>query len=215
MLPYQKLELRSKEIRSRLSDLAVLDSELSDEQRTEMNSLQREYRDAEARLAALIVSGDIPAPIETRDDGQGRDMRRLLARANMGQMLVNIAEQQQHAGPEAELQQHYGLSTRSIPLAMLRRFDDLPLETRAAATIPARVNAMQHESLRYVFPMSQSAFLGIAQETVSVGDAIFPVLTSDLTVTTPARAAAGTETTAVFTAEVLAPGRLQAGLYAF
>lgn len=213
MLPLQKLELRSSEIKSRLSDLAAMDGELSEEHRSEMERLVNESKDIETRRRALLVAGDGPPPaIETRNDAQGGDMRRLLARGNLGQMLVNIAEQKPHEGAELELQQHYGLSTRSIPLAMLRRFDDLPLETRAAATIPSTVNSMQHESLRFVFPMSQSAFLGIAQETVPVGDAIFPVLTSDLTVTTPARTAAGVETTAVFSAEVLTPGRLQASL---
>ena len=213
MLPIQKLELRSSEIKSRLSDLAATEGELSEEHRSEMERLVNESKDIETRRRALIVSGDIiPPAIEARDDTEGRDMRRLLARGNVGQMLANIAEQQQHTGAEAELQQHYQLPIRSIPLAMLRRFDDPELETRAAATIPSTVNSMQHESLRYVFPMSQSAFLGIAQETVSVGDAIFPILTSDLTVTTPARSAAGTETTAVFTAETLTPRRLQASL---
>lgn len=213
MLPIQKLELRSSEIKSRLSDLAATEGELSEEHRSEMDRLVNESKDIETRRRALIVAGDIlPPAIEAKDDSEGRDMRRLLMRGNVGQMLSNIAEQQQHTGPEAELHQHFQLPPRSIPLSMLRRFDDLELETRAAATIPSSVNSMQHESLRYVFPMSRSAFLGVSQETVGVGDAIFPILTSDLTVTTPIRTAAGTETTAVFSAETLTPGRLQASL---
>ena len=213
MLPIQKLEIRSSEIRSRLGDIAATEGDLTEELRGEMDRLVAESKDIETRRRALIVAGDIPPePIEVRSDAQGRDMRQLLGRANLGAMLSNIAEQRSHDGVEKELAEHFKLAARSIPLAMLRRLDDLPLETRAAATIPSTVNSMQNESLRYVFPMSQSAFLGVAQETVSVGDAIYPVLTSDLTVTTPARSAAGVETTATFSAEVLAPGRLQSSL---
>ena len=213
MLPIQKLEIRSSEIRSRLGDIAATEGDLTEELRSEMERLVAESKDIETRRRALIVAGDVPPePIEVRSDGQGRDMRQLLGRANLGQMLANIAEQRAHDGVEAELAEHFKLAARSIPLALVRRFDDPPLETRAAATIPSAVNSMQHESLKYVFPMSQSAFLGIAQETVPVGDAIYPVLTTDLTVETPARTVAGTETTAVFTAETLQPGRLQASL---
>ena len=214
MTPLQTLEVRSSEIRSRLADLAAL-PELGDEQRAEMEKLGTEYKDVEVRHRALIVAGDVPpTPTEVRNDPQGREVRGLINRANLGVMLGNIAEQRAHVGAEAEIQAHYGLTTRSIPLAMLRDWDAAAsaLETRAAATIPASVNTMQNESLRYVFPMSAAAHLGIAQETVGVGDAVFPVLTSTLAVGTPARAGAQAETDGVFTAEVLTPGRLQAAL---
>ena len=213
MLPIQRLEIRSSEIRSRLGDIAATEGDLSEDLRGEMERLVNESKDIEIRRRALIVAGDVPPePIEVRDDSQGRDMRQLLGRANLGAMLSDIAEQRSHDGAQLELAEHFKLSARSIPLAMLRRFDDLPLETRAAATIPSTVNAMQNESLRYVFPMSQSAFLGVSQSTVGVGDAIYPVLTSDLTVETPDKSVAGSETTAIFTAETLSPGRIQASL---
>ena len=64
----------------------------------------------------------------------------------------------------------------------------------------------------YLFPMSAAAFLGVSQETVGVGDAIFPVLTSALDVGTPDKSATQAETTAVFRAETLTPGRIQAAL---
>ena len=211
MTPLQTLEVRSSEIRSRLADLAAL-TELTDEQRAEMEKLGTEYKDVEVRHRALIVAGDKPpTPIETRNDAQGSEIRRLLQRGNLGTMLSNIGQQHSHEGPEAEIQQHFGLNTRSIPLAMLRT-DLETLETRAATTIPTDVNTMQHEALRYVFPMSSSAYVGVSQETVPVGDAVFPVLTSVLSVGTPARTVAQAETDGVFTAEVLTPARLQAAL---
>ena len=49
--------------------------------------------------------------------------------------------------------------------------------------------------------------------TVGVGEAVFPVLTSELTVHTPAENAAAAETTGAFSAEVLSPSRLQAAFH--
>ena len=49
--------------------------------------------------------------------------------------------------------------------------------------------------------------------TVASGEAVFPVLTSALTVGTPAENAAQAETTGAFSAEVLSPGRLQASFF--
>ena len=212
MIEIQRLELRSSEIRSRLADLGGK-QELTDEERQEMDALGREYQTNEARHRALVIAGDVPPPaIETRNDPQGRELRALLTRANMGAMLSNIAEKRNHEGAEKEVQELYGLSGGAIPLAMLRSFDGGALETRAATAIPSDVNTEQHESLRYVFPSSAHAHLGIMPETVGVGDAVYPILTSILNVQTPDRLAAATETDGIFTAEVISPQRLQAAM---
>ena len=214
MTDLQTLELRSSEIRSRLAEIGAM-TELVDETRAEMERLQTEYRDCESRRRALMVAGDVPpVPTEVRGDREGQEIRRLLSRANMGAMLDTIIRQRSHEGPEKELVEHYGLGGRSVPLAMLRDWEGAAraLETRAAATIPVDVNSMQHESLMYLFPMSAAAFLGVSQETVGVGDAIFPVLTSALDVGTPDKSVTQAETTAVFRAETLTPGRIQAAL---
>ena len=214
MTDLQTLELRSSEIRSRLAEIGVM-PELGDEHRAELERLQTEYRDCESRRRALMVAGDAPpVPIETRGDREGQEIRRLLSRANMGAMLDTIIRQRSHEGAEKEVAEHYGLGGRSVPLAMLRDWEGAAraLETRAAATIPTDVNSQQNESLMYLFPMSAAAFLGIASQTVPVGDSIFPVLTSALDVGTPDRSVAQAETTAVFRAETLTPGRIQAAL---
>ena len=72
----------------------------------------------------------------------------------MGAMLDTIIRQRSHEGPEKELAEHYGLGGRSVPLAMLRDWEGAAraLETRAAATIPADVNTMQHESFDVPIP---------------------------------------------------------------
>ena len=49
--------------------------------------------------------------------------------------------------------------------------------------------------------------------TVGVGEAVFPVLTKELDVRTPAENAAADETTGAFSAEVLSPSRIQASFF--
>ena len=65
----------------------------------------------------------------------------------------------------------------------------------------------------YVFPMSVAAFLGIPQPRVPVGEAVYPVLTSELTVGTPAEGSEQAETTGAFSADVLSPSRIQASFF--
>ena len=65
----------------------------------------------------------------------------------------------------------------------------------------------------YIFPMSASAFLGVDQPTVPTGEAVFPVLTSELSVGTPSENAEQGETTGAFSADVLSPSRIQASFF--
>ena len=62
-------------------------------------------------------------------------------------------------------------------------------------------------------PNSVAAFLGIPSPVVPVGDATFPVLTSDPAAGTPAENGAQTESDGVFSADVLSPGRIQASFF--
>ena len=78
----QKLALRQREIRARLSEVADLDAAaMTDAIRTETETLDREYRDVETQLSAAVIA-------EGADDGQrtdptdpeAREYRQLLGR---------------------------------------------------------------------------------------------------------------------------------------
>ena len=58
--------------------------------------------------------------------------------------------------------------------------------------------------------MSCAAYLGVDMPRVGVGDAVFPVLTTSADAGVPAENAEQDETQGEFTADVLAPGRIQA-----
>ena len=104
-----------------------------------------------------------------------------------------------------EIQQALGLKSNDIPLHLL--------ETRAVTPGATNVGQNQAAIIPYVFPDSVAAFLGVDMPTVGVGEAVFPVLTSELSVGTPAENAAQAETTGAFSAEVLSPSRLQASFF--
>ena len=213
MTPLQSLEIRASEVRSRLAELGGME-ELDDTTRGEMEKLRREYSDNEARQRSLKIAGDTPAtPVETRSS-EGREFRELITRSNVGEIFDAAVNHNAVNGATGELQQHYGLDANQVPLALLvRSWPTEDLETRAVTPAPANVGQMQMSILPWVFPMSAAAFLGVDMPSVGVGEAVYPVLTKDLDVRTPAENADADETTGSFSADILSPSRIQAAFF--
>ena len=213
MTPLMELEIRAGEIRKRLSAIGGM-AELTDEIRSEMDTLTREYSDNDSKQAALKIAGiAAPPPIETRT-AEGRDFRQLVARANIGEIFDNVLNHRAVDGATAEMQKHFGLDTNQVPLALLvRSWPTEELETRAVTPAPGNVSQNMASILPYVFPMACATFLDVDMPTVGVGEAVYPVLTSTLGVHTPAENASAAETTGSFSAEVLSPARLQASFF--
>ena len=212
MTPQQTLELRASEIRTRMSEIGGLPGELPLEVRSELDNLRNEYGDNERKQQAMRIAGDAPVkPLETRSDAEGLEFRSVLNRGNVGEMFDDILGKGAYTGANEEIRSHYGIASNQIPLSMLR--DNEPLETRAVTPAPAEVGQNAQPIVPYVFPQSVAAFLGVDMPTVPVGEAVFPVLTSTLDVGTPAENAEQAETTGAFSADVLAPSRLQASFF--
>ena len=216
MTDLQRLEIRAGAIRQRLSDIGGMD-ELSDEVRSEFETLRREYSDNESKQAALKIGGDAPStPLETRT-GEGREFRQLVTRSNVGEIFDAALNHNVLTGASREIQEHYGLDTNQVPLALLVRSwpDDRELETRAAGVTnsPSNVGRNEQSILPYVFPMAAATFLGVDMPTVGVGEAVFPVLATAPDVHTPAEHAAAADTAHTFSAQVLSPSRIQAAFF--
>ena len=68
MTNMQKLTLRLSEVRSRLNEISILEGDaLTDEIRTETDTLTTEYADLEVRHRAAIVADDEPRDVEPTD----------------------------------------------------------------------------------------------------------------------------------------------------
>ena len=206
MTDLQKMQLRQSVIRSRLSEIAGVES--TPEIRSEIDTLGTEYGVNETSIRAYTIAADAE-PVETRST-EDRQRAALLRQANVGQLVFDLLNGRQTSGPMAEYQRENGLADNEISVRMLRDDD---VETRAVTPAPGFVGQEQQPIIPYVFPSSIGAFMGVDMPVVGVGEAVFPVLTSTLTVHTPAENAAAAETTGAFSADVLSPARLQASFY--
>ena len=201
----QKIALEMSAKRETLNALLSVD-EMDGAQRAEMGALTTRMQELEVEARAAIMAEDVPVITTTTvTDGEGRELRSLIDRANVGEIFECALEHRATTGPEAEVQAHYRLAANGVPLAML--------ETRAVTPAPSDVGQNQSAIIPGVFPMSCAAFLGIDMPTVAVGEAIYPVLTTNADAGTPAENAAQAETTGAFSADVLSPSRIQASFF--
>ena len=207
MTPLQTAQVRASDIRVRLSELGGA-TEVTDEIRSELESLRQEYADVERRSAALLIAEPDRTPIISQT-AEGTEYRQMVSRANVGTIFDDLLAHRSTSGVEAELQTHLGMQGNQVPLDMLKGV----FEERAVTQAPGQVGQNQQPIIPYVFPMGAAAFLGVAQPTVPVGEAVFSVLTGTLDVGTPAENAVQAETTGSFSASVLTPQSLRASLF--
>ena len=211
MTKYFEIETEQRTISKRLGEIGLIPlAELSDEIRAEQLTL---------RQRAPVVQGELQAAADAQRAAQANgltldtadtELRELTKRANCGDVISATVEQRQTDGATAEIQKHYGLNSNQVPLEMLRI--DRGVETRAAATVPASVgDAVQAEVVTPIFASGDGAFLGIERPIVGVGVAAFPVLGTSPSVKGPFDdSSEAAQTDAAFTANSLAPERLQA-----
>ena len=174
MTDLQKLELRATELRKRLADIGGM-AELSDEIRSDLDTIKAEYLDNDSRQAALKLAGDVPAePVETRQDGEGKELRELRQSVNFGKYIAAaMAGGGVHNGAELEYNQHLGLAANYFPMELLA---PKPLETRAARDGDAM--ASQASWLDRVMAGTAAERVGVSFRTVAPGVANFPATTA-------------------------------------
>ena len=215
MLQSQKLALRASEIRARLNSLGG--EELTDETRSELDTLTVEYRDVESKIRAALVSEDVPAETPP-ENAETRETREVLGRANISGIFEAALSGKQPDGAEAEIQKELNLDGNAVPLSLLRRHEGgegLERRTTGVTPVPASgsIGASQSEIIAAVFPEAASAFLGIPQPTVGVGERVYTVLSTSAAPGTPAKGADQAHSAAAFTASVLSPARIQGSVF--
>ena len=196
----QRLLIEQSKLRQRLNELLGLD-ELSDEQRSEMDTATERAQALEGELRAAIVA-EPEVVITDADDTEARELRELTDRADLEHIFAAALDHRQTEGAEAELQKHFGMGSNQVPLSMI--------EERAVTPAPGNVQGNQSEIVPGVFPQSAAAFLGVDMPSVPTGDSVYPVLTTNAVAGTPAEGADQAETDGSFTANLLSPARIQA-----
>ena len=204
-----KLELRMSEARQELADL--LESDADSEK---IGTLNIEMRSLDRQIMAHKLAKPDPETRVVEGSPEGRELRQLVHKSNVGEIFDAALGKRAVDGASAEIQKHYGLDPNQVPLAMLvKNWPDDDLEHRAVTPAPGDVGQAQQSVVPYVFPQSAAAFLGVSMPTVPVGDTVYPVLTKELDVRTPAENADANETTGAFSADVLSPSRIQAAFF--
>ena len=194
MTESQRLQLRMSETRQVANDETT-----TPEDRTRLLS---ELRDLEVQFRTALQSENSELA-NAVFDAETTEFRELLNGASVDTIIKAAVRGHAPTGPEAELQQHYGLSSNEVPLRMM-----MP-EHRAAASFGA--NAGEPGSspgiAGQVFGDSAAGFLNVRVEDVPVGTRIHPVITtgSQGNVATPARSATVAETSAVLAVKELRP----------
>ena len=199
----QDLEVRQGELKEKLA--ALLDAEPDSEN---VGVLTRELRSLERQLTAQRALDPEPETRSVESKPEDRERLDLEKRANVGDVFGLVINGGAPSGAMLELQQDRGMASNEISIRQL-----MNLEQRAVTPGAGEVGQNQQPIRAYVFPDSVGVFLGVDMPTVGVGEAVFPVLTSELTVGTPAENAAQAETTGAFSADVLSPSRLQASFF--
>ena len=218
MTPIQRKlkELRERQSRERgrMAELAVLDS-LGDEQRQELDEIERGTPDLERQIRAAMTAID-REETEQRDeaaatgaDGEMRERLELRSRASLTNYLRSRMSGMLPSGAEAELNAAAGIGD-GIPLELW----DVPTETRADAPTgaPGTVGVNLDPIRPAVFANSVAPRLGIDMPRVGTGTYASATITTSTTAGAKAKSAVTDSTAAAFTVTTATPKRVSARL---
>ena len=215
MLRSQKLEIKSVEIRGRLSELAGLES-LEEDQHTELKEKTAELRQVEEqRVASLEVETLESEQAEKRDaqagdvlDPEERERREVLGKARLGNAIRAVIDGKPLTGAESELRSAFSLSgDHEIPHELFEPRE--AKEKRAATDAPATGTQVNEQPVQpFIYKEGVAGFLGIDMPQVGGGTASHPVLTTGTPAGMKVKGAAADETEAAFTISTSTPKRV-------
>ena len=205
----QKLEVRASEIRQRLNEISGLEGDkLTDEIRTESDTLQNEYRDTETkRRAAIVAEGDeaAKAVTEPTESSETRERRELRGKARVSDFVSSVLSGRPLAGASSEYADAVGMPGL-LPMELL---DGPEPEERAVTPGPtAETVTTTRPTVPFAFARTDAAALGIAMPMVAPGEAHFPALTTAPPAGAKAKDAAAAVTAAAFTLTKREPKRI-------
>ena len=175
----RELRDRQSKERGRMAELSVVD-ELNNEQRSELDTIEKGTPDLERQLrAAMIANDDAEKESETRaadnPDAEQRERIELRSKAKLTNFLLNAARGRMVDGAEAELQSAAGVSGHGVPLELWdvaqpeRRSAEDGRETRAITPSPGTVGVNLDPIRPAVFANSIAPRLGIEMPRVMSG----------------------------------------------
>ena len=221
MTPTQKrlrdLRDRQSRERGRMAELSLVD-ELTDEQRAELDTIERGTPDLERQTrAATVALEDKEREAETRDAAPGAEERErieLRSRCRVGNILAAALAGRGPTGPEAEHQSDLGFATSDIPTELWQRPERRDArETRAITATPSTVGVNMADVEPFVFAPSIASRLGISFRSVPSGTYAVPTITTAPSTAAPkAKSGAADATAGAMTVTSATPKRVPARL---
>ncbi|MYC27951.1 MAG: hypothetical protein F4X63_08190 [Nitrospira sp. SB0662_bin_26] len=180
----QKLKLKLKEQKDKLTELSDPNLTLTEEQRAELNTVMGAMRDTDAQLTALELAE--PDPPDVRHDtmsAEDKEKLELRSKFSVGRYIGWQAGKAQLTGAETEYMAAMGTDTQ-LPISVFepteQRTHNQGKEVRAVT--PGQQGGVNQAAIvPAVFKRSVAEYLGISMPDAGIGDMTFPVLS-----TTPA-----------------------------
>ena len=205
-----------------MAELSLVD-ELTDEQRAELDTIERGTPDLERQTRAATVALETEErEAETRavnePDAEQRERIELRSKAMLTNYLMNAARGRMADGAEAELQSAAGISGHRIPLELWdvaqpeRRSAEDGRETRAITPAPGTIGVNLDPIRPAVFANSIAPRLGIEMPRVMSGTFASGTITTSQTASARAKSAAAVGNAGAITVTTATPKRISARL---
>ena len=114
MTKSQKLTIKLSSGRQKLNDLLAVE-ERSDEQNNELETLTAEVQKTEPELRAAIAAEGEEVIETTVEKPEDRELRSLIGKASIGEIVSGTLRNKPAAGASKELQDHLGLASNEVP----------------------------------------------------------------------------------------------------
>ena len=213
---------RQSRERGRMAELSLVD-ELSNEQRSELDTIEKGTPDLERQLRAAAIALETEergteTGTETEPDAERRERIELRSKAMLSNYLLNAARGRMADGAEAELQSAAGISGHEIPLELWdvarpeRRSAEDGRETRAITPAPATVGVNLDPIRPAVFANSIAPRLGIEMPRVMSGTFASGTITTSQTASARAKSAVAVGNAGAITVTTATPKRISARL---
>ena len=168
----RELRARQSTERQTMAELSLAD-ELSDEQRSQLDTIEHGTPDLERQLRAATVAVDAEQDGERRavspeEDAEARELRELRERVGMGEYVAAAAEQRSATGAASEYNQALGIAGNRFPLAMLAPAEERAVTGVSTVTTPTRW-------IDRLFADTAAMNVGVTMDTVPAGVSSHPV----------------------------------------
>ena len=209
MLNSQRLAVRSSELREKLNTLSGLDT-LNDEQRAELDTTTKEFKDTELQYrAALLSEGEEEQRAkESEPDAEHRERLALRSKASVTDYILSAIQGTALTGAAAEYRAAEGIAD-GIPMEL---FDTAETEQRADAPTPApgTVGVNLDTFRPFVFSRSVLPALGVEMPRVMSGTYASATISTTQTAKSYAEGVDADSAAAGFTVTSVTPKRISA-----